>query len=131
MEERSIESLHQGQFTLIKLIQKFFLFLLNNVFVVASNPKAKRKKLVFFFTLLTHLPLTEAQKNKAFNFLSIYFGLIATIKNIKREYIRENIVPCWFYATSIKIWRIISKARSPLLLICRQNSIVDYVKPIV
>ena len=61
-------------------------------------------------------------------------GLIALIKIIKQN-IRENIVctlvQFWFYETSIKILRLISKASSPPLLIYRQNSDVDYVKPIL
>ena len=54
----------------------------------------------------------------------------APIKNIKQN-IGENIVHCWFYETSIKILRLISKAPPPLLLICRQNFNVDFLKPIM
>ena len=65
-----------------------FSFLLNNVFVAANKPNAKRKKNSYIFTLLAHF---------------------ASIKNNK-QIIRENIVQGWFYETSIKIWRQISKS---------------------
>ena len=45
-------------------------------------------------------------------------GLIAPIKHIKQN-IRENIVQCWFYKTSIKILRLINKAQPSHLLLCR------------
>ena len=57
-------------------------------------------------------------------------GMIASNKNIKQN-IRENIVLCWLYETSIKILRQISKAPPPILTICRQNYNFDYIKPIL
>ena len=54
-------------------------------------------------------------------------GLIESIKNIKQN-IRENIVPCWFYETSMKILRLISKAPSPTFANLPPNSNVDTVK---
>ena len=39
-------------------------------------------------------------------------GLITSIENIKQN-IRENIVQCWFYETSINILRLSNKAPPP------------------
>ena len=46
-------------------------------------------------------------------------------------YFIDSLKKNFFAVSSIKIWRIISKATPPLLLICFQNSNVDYVKPIL
>ena len=56
--------------------------------------------------------------------------LVIIVKKIKQN-IGGNIVKRWFYETSIKILRLISKDSSSLLLISRQNSNVDFVKLIL
>ena len=56
-------------------------------------------------------------------------GLIASIINIEQN-VRENIVQCWFYETSIKILRLIITISPPLLLI-DQNYNADSVKPVL
>ena len=53
-----------------------------------------------------------------------------SIKNI-RQNIRENIKQCWFYETSNKILRVISKAPPSPFVFCRQNINVDSVKQIL
>jgi hypothetical protein len=93
-----------------------------------ANLQRKKNKLVLFFTVSPPLN-SRVKKKHVLNFFST-IGLIAPIKNIKQN-IGENFVQCLFYETSIKILRLISKVALPLLLICRQNSNVDFVKPIL
>ena len=58
------------------------------------------------FILYSPQQSSHKQSRKTKIVLNIFFsrlGLIVAIKNIKQN-IRENIVQCWFYETSIKIW---------------------------
>ena len=80
----------------------------------------------FNFVRSQLVPLNSCKKIKVFSTI----GLIAPIENIIQN-IGENIVQWWFYETSIKILRLISKSPPPLLLICRQNYNKYFVKPIL
>ena len=74
--------------------------------------------------------LNSSIKNKTSFELFFYYRFDGANKNIKQKK-GENIVQCWFYETSIKIFRLISEDPPPLLLICRQYSNVDYLKTIL
>ena len=60
------------------------------------------------------MPLTREEKFKSSfkqTFIGFFFsmlGLITSNENIEQN-MQENIVQCWFYETSFKIWRLISK----------------------
>ena len=96
-------------------------------FVAARKPTAERNKTYFTLYALNLPPLNSRVKNKTgFEFLFYYRFDSAN----QKQNIEENIVQVWFYETSIKILRLISKAPPSFLLICRQNSNVDFVKPI-
>jgi hypothetical protein len=91
----------------------------------------QRKETKWFYFVRSQLTSSKQSRTKKqdMNIFS-FIGLIPPIKNIKQN-IGENIVHCWFYKTSIKILQLISKATPPLLLICRQNSNIDFVKQIL
>ena len=91
-----------------------FSFLLNKVCVAASNSKEKKTGLFLYASNSSPLK-NKSHKNKFL--ISILVNVWK--KNIKQN-IRENIVQRLFYETSIKIFRLISKAPTPLLLVCRQ-----------
>ena len=74
-------------------------------------------------------PQKNSRKTKT-SFEFLFYSRFDSVKNIKQN-IRENIVLCWFYETSIKILRLNSKAQPKLLLICRQNFNHLSVKPIL
>ena len=84
-----------------------------NIFVVAKKLTTLRNKTGFILYTLNSPPLKSRVK-KSVKFL----GSIAPIKT--RQNIGENIVQCWFYETSIKFLRLISKTPPPLLLIFRK-----------
>ena len=76
-------------------------------FVAARKPTAERNKTYFTLYALNLPPLNSRVKNKTgFEFLFYYRFDSAN----QKQNIEENIVQVWFYETSIKILRLISKA---------------------
>ena len=118
-----------------------FSFLLNSVFDATNKPNSKRinlikfqTKLVSFCTLHNNPPLSSRVTfffviiKTLIYFLISLLGLITSIKT-ETKY-TKNIVQCWFYETSIKVLRLISKIPLPtLLLIWRQDSTAGSLKP--
>ena len=78
-------------------------FFLNKVFVAARKHNTKRNKTGFIVKACDTPPLNSHVKNKTiFEFL--FYGMFYCVNQKHfRQNIRENIVQCWFYVTSIKI----------------------------
>ena len=106
----------------------YFSFLLNKVFVAgASKPKAIRNKSGFILYASNSPQLNSRAKKKQKKYFFSTLGLIASIKNITQS-IQKKYCTMLVLRNQHKILQLISKAPPSLLLICRQNSNVDYLK---
>ena len=103
-----------------------FSFVLNEVFVAARKHNTKRNKTSFILHACDSPPLNNRVKNKSSEFMFYYV-------NQKHEtiYTRKYCTVLVLRNQHNNFARLINKPPTPLLLICRQNLYVDFVKPIV